>query len=258
MVERVTISHPRLPAGFDGVAIAAVADVHASPLRGGRSRVQRVVELVNSLHADLVCLLGDLVHNARHAPQYVPLLAELEAPHGVWATLGNHEHGFFWYSRYLGGPRGPSADEWRCLYAQAGIRLLVNETTAVERNGSRIWLVGVDDAYSDHADLSAALPPEPDADFRLAITHSPDVLDHPRIAELALTIAGHTHGGQIRLPRLGPLYAPCRRFRERAAGLVNANGTTLYVTRGAGEGFPLRFLCPREISLITLRAHSKA
>ncbi len=71
-------------------------------------------------------------------------------------------------------------------------------------------------------------------------------------------VAGHTHGGQIRLPWLGPLFAPCRRFRERTAGLIRSDGTTTYVTRGVGERIPIRFGCPRELPLITLRSRPGA
>ncbi len=253
MVERVTISLPRLPEAFDGTTVAAIADLHGGRRLGGAGAVKKIVEMVNSLQADVIVLLGDMVHRAHHATRYLPLLSELKAKVGIWAALGNHEHGFVWYSRFFGRWPVPSAEQWRAMYAQLGMSLLVNEAQPLHKGGARIWLIGVDDAYSGCDDLPAALQCVEGAEFSLAITHSPDLIDHPRIAEVDLVLAGHTHGGQVRLPLLGPLYVPCRRPRERSAGLIRANNSTMYVTRGVGEGLPFRFCCNRELSLLTLR-----
>ena len=134
--------------------------------------------------------------------------------------------------------------------------LLVNEAIPLEKGGSRIWLLGVDDAYSGYDELPAVLQGVDKNDFCLAVTHSPDLIDDPRIAEVDLVLAGHTHGGQVHLPILGSLFAPCRNPRERAAGLIRTQGTIMYVTRGVGEGMPIRFRSPREMPLITLRRES--
>jgi predicted MPP superfamily phosphohydrolase len=253
VIERMTLAFPNLPAGFDGTTVAVISDLHAGVRRGGASGVRHVVEEANSLQPDIIVLLGDMVHARRRASRHLPLLAGLKASEGIWACLGNHEHGFVWISRYLGPSRGPSVDEWRRMYADLGIELLVNEARPLEKDGSRIWLVGVDDAYSGHDDLPAALGQAESDEFCLAITHHPNLMDDPRIGEVDLILAGHTHGGQVRIPLLGPVHVSCRRPRERAAGLIRAQGTTMYVTRGVGEGLPIRFRCPREMPLITLR-----
>ncbi len=252
VIERVAISLPRLPAEFNAMTLAVVSDIHAGSGSSSRAAVAEVVEKTNALQADLIVVLGDVIHSAANADPYLPVLSELEANQGVYACLGNHEHGVVWYSRYLGASRAPSADQWRALYAEAGIQLLVNEAKPLSRGQSRIWLVGVDDAYSGNDDLAAALAQARTSDFSLVLTHSPDIVDDPRVREVDLVLAGHTHGGQVRLPGVGPLFAPCRQCRRRAAGLVRANGTTMYVTRGTGEALPLRINCPREISLVTL------
>jgi predicted MPP superfamily phosphohydrolase len=252
LVERVAIALPGLPPEFDGMTLAVVADIHAGSRSSPLAVVKEVVETTNSLQADVILLLGDLVHASAHASSYLSVLSEFEAKEGVWACLGNHEHGFVWYSRYLGASRAPSVDRWRDLYATAGIQLLANEARPLLKGRSRIWLVGVDDAYSGHDDLAAALAQARTDEFCLAVTHSPDLADHPRVREVDLVLAGHTHGGQIRLPFMGPVFAPCRRFRRRASGLVSVNGTAMYVTRGAGEALPIRLNCPREIPLLTL------
>jgi predicted MPP superfamily phosphohydrolase len=252
IVERIAIALPGLPPQFDGMTLAVVADIHAGSRNSPFAVVKEVVETTNSLQADVILLLGDLVHASARASSYLSVLSELEAKEGVWACLGNHEHGFVWHSRYLGASRAPSFDRWRDLYAEAGIRLLANEARPLPRERSRIWLLGVDDAYSGHDDLAAALVQARRDEFCLAMTHSPDIVDDPQMRAVDLVLAGHTHGGQICLPFMGPVFAPCRQFRRRASGLVSVNGTTLYVTRGAGEALPFRLNCPREISLLTL------
>jgi len=253
MIHRMIITSPRLPAAFDGLTVAVVADLHAGGASVGTEFIRKVVDLVNGERPDVVVLPGDTVHQTRRAPQYLPLLAAVKAPLGVWACLGNHEHGFVWSSKYIGATPVYSRDQWRAMYAEAGIGLLVNEARPLETNGSRIWLIGVDDAYSRSADLGAALKEVTGDEFRLAVTHSPDLIDDPRAGALDLILAGHTHGGQVSLPWIGPLWAPCNKFRQRAAGLVRENGTVMYVTRGIAEGLPIRLGCPREIPIITLR-----
>jgi predicted MPP superfamily phosphohydrolase len=252
LVERVTISLPRLPAEFEGITVAVIADVHARPRRGGDGLAE-VVRTANGLRPDLTLLLGDIVHAAADARLSLSTLSGLRAREGIYACLGNHEHGFVWYSRRLGPAAAPSTEEWRRLYAEAGIDLLVNEARPLVRGPSRIWLLGVDDAYSGHDDLSTALAPVQEGEFRLLLTHSPDIIDSLGNQEADAVLAAHTHGGQVRLPWLGPLFAPCRRFRERAAGFVHSDDTTMYVTRGPGEGAPFRLRCPRELPLIALQ-----
>ena len=252
IVERVTISLPRLPEEFDGTTVAVVSDIHAGPGRARTARARRTVGIVKTLAPDMVVLPGDTVHVVRDADACLSALSELKAPYGIWASLGNHEHGFVWFSKYVGTAPELSVDQWRGVYGGVGIELLVNEARSIERNGARIWLLGVDDAYSGRDDLAATLDAVQTDDLRLAITHSPDLLDDPRVGEVDLVVAGHTHGGQVRIPGLGPLWAPCRRPRDRSGGLIRANGTLMYVTRGAGEGTPLRLFCPREVTLITL------
>lgn len=253
-IERLTIASARLPTVFDGLTIAAVSDLHAGRRRGGAAGILRVIETVNALEADVIVLLGDIVHKPRYADEYLPLLGALRARRGIWATLGNHERAV---DPSRSGPpphRGLSVRRWREMYAELGINLLHNEATALFEPGGRIWVVGVGDTYSGRDDLDTALRDVAGGEYLLGITHSPDLLDDPRVAELDLVLAGHTHGGQIRLPLVGALYAPVKSPRRRAAGMLRESGTLMYVSRGIGEGIPIRINCPREIPLITLRA----
>jgi uncharacterized protein len=253
MVERMEIALPRLPEIFDGLTIAVIADLHAGLPWRRETVLRRLVEMVNALHPHVIAVLGDVVHWYQAGPHYVPILGGLRAPHGVYACLGNHEHGRRWYSQYLEPLNAPTREEWRALYDEAGLRLLVNEAVAVEQDGTRLWIGGVDDPYSRCDDLGTTVRGLPQEDCKIILAHSPDVIDDAQAHEVDLVLAGHTHGGQVRLPRLGTVHCSCHRPRERAAGLIRVDGTYLYVSRGAGEGLPIRVNCPREIPLVTLR-----
>lgn len=258
MISRLHLTMPRLPAPFDGLTVAVVSDVHADRRAGGARGIAEIVRQVNDESPDVVLLLGDMIHRCRGARGQLAALAGLHGRDGVFATLGNHEHCFVWFSRRLRVTHGPGDDEWRALYRDLGYELLVNEARPLSRGGARIWIVGVDDAYSGHDDLASALRAVPADEFRLVITHHPDLIDDPAAGSVDLILAGHTHGGQVQVPVIGPVHVSCRNPHERAAGLVRAHGTLMYVTRGAGEGLPLRIGCPREIPVITLQATASA
>jgi uncharacterized protein len=252
VVERVSAVLPRLPDAFHGLTVALIADLHAGLRWQGVAAVERLVAQVNELAPDAIVLLGDVIHHPRRIAEFAPVLGGLRARHGVWACLGNHEHGFVWYSRFIGASPHVPREDWRGIYGEVGISVLLNESTPLEQDGGRLWLVGVDDAYSGNDDLPAALRSAQARECLVAITHSPDLMDHRRVSEVDLVLAGHTHGGQVHFPYIGPVVGACRRPRQRAAGFDRSAATPLYVSRGAGEGLPLRWRCPREVTLLTL------
>lgn len=256
IVEQLELAFSRLPREFEGLTVAVIADVHAGRGHGTHAFVERLVSTVNGLQPDTIVLLGDLVHKVKCTPHFLPVLKQLRAPEGVWACLGNHEHEYMWYSPWVRKEPTYGVEAWRQWYASIEAHLLVNEARALQRGGARVWLVGVDDPYTKRQDLAAALAQTQPGEFRLVLSHSPDLLDDPRISEVDLVLAGHTHGGQVWIPGVGPFVAPCRKPAQRAAGLVRHNGTTMYVSRGAGEGLRLRLGCPREVTLLTLRAEN--
>ena len=101
--------------------------------------------------------------------------------------------------------------------------------------------------------MLAALASVPDDAFVILLSHSPDIVDDPLIRRVAVVLSGHTHGGQVVLPLLGPLFAPCRDKWRRAQGVVRVGDTWLIVSRGIAAGVPVRFRCPPEVTLLTLR-----
>jgi predicted MPP superfamily phosphohydrolase len=254
-VERRLVALASLPPALDGLTIALLTDLHLMPNGRGVELAERAVVLANAADPDVVLLGGDLVHWCGAVPHLIPVLRRLRSRYGVFAVLGNHDHHcpWRWRTPEPWGGRPLSPDEWRQVLAQAKVHLLVNEAVPLHINGATVWLAGVDDAYTGRADLLAALASVPDDAFVILLSHSPDIVDDPLIRRVAVVLSGHTHGGQVVLPLLGPLFAPCRDKWRRAQGVVRVGDTWLIVSRGIAAGVPVRFRCPPEVTLLTLR-----
>lgn len=255
-VERVLLRLSELPPQLDGLTIAFLSDFHIKPNGSGVDIAERAVLLANESDPDIVLLGGDLVHWCGAVPHLIPVLRRLKSRHGVFAVLGNHDHHCPWRFKKPApwGGKPLSADEWRKALEQANVRLLVNEAVELNINGANLWLVGVDDGYTGRSDLEKALMNVPERAFAILLSHSPDIVDEPGINRVALVLSGHTHGGQILLPLLGPFLAPCRDKYRRSQGLTKVGKVWLYVSRGVSAGLPLRFKCPPEVTLLTIKA----
>jgi predicted MPP superfamily phosphohydrolase len=250
-VTRLEIASPAWRGSAGALRIALLSDLHAAGPHDLPARYAQVVARVNAEGPDLVLLLGDYVgrhrvKTASVAPEVIaPVLGRLRAPLGVYAVLGNHD----WRS---GGARVARA------LAAAGIEVLDNAARRLRREGGDCWLLGVGDASLGADRLAATLAQVTDDAPALLMTHSPDLF--PEVpARIALSVAGHTHGGQVRLPLVGALYVPSRYGLRYAYGHLVEDGRHRFVTRGLGHSvLPIRFLCPPEIVVITLRAASDA
>ena len=245
-VTRVEIASPAWPARAGALRIALLSDIHAAGPHDLPAHCAQVVARANQEAADLVLLLGDYVDRRRLKTRVVtpeaiaPVLGRLQAPLGVYAVLGNHD----WR---VGGARVARA------LAAAGIEVLDNAVRRLPRAAGDCWLLGIGDATLGADRLAATLGEVTDDAPALVMTHSPDLF--PEVpARIALSVAGHTHGGQVRLPFLGALYVPSRYGLRYAYGHLIEDGRHLFVTRGVGHSvLPVRFLCPPEIVVITLR-----
>jgi hypothetical protein len=177
-----------------------------------------------------------------YAEPCAEILSSLKARIGKFAVLGNHDH----YS---------SAGRMTRALRQAGLTVLVDEKESLEKRGEKLWLFGVDDLLEGDTDLVKLYRDCPADEMRLTLAHNPDFLDKyiETQQHTDFMLSGHTHGGQIRLPLLG---APHMKLlgHEYVMGLVQKGAMQLYTTRGIGTvGLPVRFLCPPEIVLYTLR-----
>jgi predicted MPP superfamily phosphohydrolase len=235
-----------LPRSLDGLGILHLSDFHAGTPSLNMRTLQAAVDFGVSTGPDLVAITGDLVSHPRAVPQVARELARLKPPLGMYAVTGNHEVGDT--SDPLS--QGMVVDDWR----PAAVELLRDRMVAVQRDGVRIEVAGLD------ADVTAFHPP-PESLFdastgalRVLLTHFPDVAERLPGGAASLVLAGHLHGGQICLP--GPhglikLSHGDRRFDE---GVFQNGSTTVVVSRGTGTTLvPFRFLCRPEVSLLKLR-----
>ena len=247
VVERTTLVLPHWPAALDGLAVAAVSDIHAGSPHVDAAGLDRLVETVNDTGPDVIVLLGDYVIHDVVGGHFIPpettaaALGRLHARLGVVAVLGNHD----WW---LDGQRVRAALEAR------GIPVLENQVLPLGAPGQRFWIAGIADAWTNKYDVPGTLAHVPVDAPVLLLTHNPDLfpLVPPRVA---LTLAGHTHGGQVRLPLLGRPIVPSEYGQRYAAGAVREDGRVLFVTTGVGTSIiPVRFRVPPSVSLLTLRA----
>jgi predicted MPP superfamily phosphohydrolase len=245
-VSRLEISCSRLPAGFDGLKIAQLSDLH---LHGISRAYRTAIDVIGREHPDLVVITGDLVDRPEQTAACIAFLCDLRAAAGVPVVVvpGNWDHRAF--------PTKQSIAAWnQRLQAETGVRVLVNQNVVLHRHGDSIWLVGTDDPYFGHADLDASFKGVPNTAFALVLTHAPEAFEELAQRPAArLVLAGHTHGGQVRLPFIGALRVPSRYGTRFARGLFKLGDTIFYVNAGMGMShFPIRFLCRPELTFITL------
>lgn len=230
--------------------MAVASDLHVGSPYQSLTHLRTVVDRINDTHPDLICLLGDFVTvgvigGRRVAPEKIAKeLGRLRAPAGVFAVLGNHDHA-------LNGPRVFKA------LTGSGLRVLEDTAALVETPSGPVWMAGVSDLWSAPHDIPRALRPVTDsATPVIVITHNPDIFpDVPR--RVFLTLAGHTHGGQVRLPIIGAPIVPSRFGQRYVRGHVTEGGHDLFVTTGIGtSGIAIRFGVPPTISVLTVRSSS--
>ena len=246
--ERIDL--PGWPEENDGLRVALLADVHTGSPWNDTAKLKEIVRRTNAAEPTLVLLLGDyVVRGALFGRQVSPetigsLLGDLRAPLGVYAVLGNHDYA-------MDGPR------MRGALRTSGIVVLEDESVRLGGGsglgaGAPFWISGVSDFLRAPHDLAGALRMVTDDEPILVFTHNPDLFpDVP--ARVALTLAGHTHGGQVRLPLLGRPIVPSLYGQRFAAGHVVEEGRHLYVATGLGTSIvPVRFLVPPEIVVLEL------
>jgi predicted MPP superfamily phosphohydrolase len=251
--------HRILPPGWPAgraLTIAALADLHAAEPFMSLARVEAVVRATNALAPDVVVLLGDYRGSGRLIRQPVPIaetaqvLRGLRAPRGVHAVLGNHD---WWDDAEVQRLRGGLPESFRIL-AEAGIGVLHNDAVKL----GDVWLAGLGSLWAFPAgrgfvgtdDLGGALGAVTDAEPVILLCHEPDIFPRVPAGRVALTLSGHTHGGQVRILGHSPV-VPSRYGNRYAYGHVVEDGKHLVVSGGIGTSIlPVRFGVPPEITLI--------
>jgi predicted MPP superfamily phosphohydrolase len=254
----VTRYAPQLPAwpAEQKLTITAIADLHAGGPDMQLPHVREIVDTANGLRSDLIVLLGDYIAWYKFPftrvpdPLWAAELKRLQAPLGVWAILGNHD---WWHD--LAGVRS--------ALAGVNIPIMQNDAVLLGPPGQKFWLAGLGDQLAHPLgrgrfrgvdDLPGTMAKITSDDPVLLLAHEPDIF--PRVPErVALTLAGHTHGGQIRLPLIWPYFVPSKYGARYAYGHVVESGRHLIVSGGLGTSIiPARLGVPPEILHITLGA----
>ena len=255
-LEKVDISLNNLPPSFRGFKIGQLTDLHSSPI-GSQESIRHAAEVVMREKPDLIILTGDFIgHSVRifpdeiheFDPHYVTKLTEafslLKAPLGIYGVLGNHD---FW--------SGPQATQVLVqeLESKLGVQWLRNRNVTLEREGQTIALAGVDDYWEESCSLEQALDGVGKDTTCILLSHNPDIneimFDFHRVD---LIISGHTHGGQVIFPIIGPPFKPGIMHLKYMQGLVRDGHRQTYTSRGVGHLVaPIRFNCPPEVTLFT-------
>lgn len=224
---------------------AVISDLHVGAPYYGEDRLPEIVARTNATRPDIILLLGDFITLGVIGGHFVPPeavahgLAGLRARYGVFAVLGNHD-------RTVAPTRLSEA------LTRVGIRDLEDTAVEIPTATGRLWIIGISDLWTGPHDIGRALAAVTDSSPAIAITHNPDVFPHIP-ARVALTLAGHTHGGQVRLPFLGPPIVPSAYGQRYAAGHVIEGGRHLFVSTGlATSDLPVRLGVPPTISLLTI------
>jgi len=242
----VPLELPRWPQPLVGLRVALMSDLHIGSPHWTLERLEALVAATNRQQPELVLLAGDFLINGVLGGRWVDpesiarVLGGLRAPLGSVAVLGNHD----WWND---GVRVRRALE------REGIVVLENQALPLTRQGRRFFIAGLADQMTRRVALEQTLGQVPPGEPLLVLAHEPDIF--PQLdARVSLTLAGHTHGGQVWLPLLGRLVVPSEYGQRYAAGHVVEGGRQLFVTTGVGTSiWPIRFGVPPEVVLLSLR-----
>lgn len=249
---RHTVKLPKLPPAFDGLRIVQLSDLHHSEYLG-REYLDQVLDAAMAEKPDMILLTGDFITGFRgdvkdyrrrtddfFLRELTEMFRKLKTPLGVWGCPGNHDfwYGFSTVKRFL---------------KQSNVRLLRDEHVRFNRKDQQIILVGLTDLWSEAIRWRRALRHTSKKDCRIVMMHNPDSFGQTVRFGLDFVLCGHTHGGQISLPFIGPPVLPIanRRFVQ---GWFREGDTQMYVNRGIGViGIPIRFNARPEIAVFDLQ-----
>ena len=241
VTNRYRISVPHLPEAFAGLRLVHLTDLHYGPLMAIRT-IEKVITRANKLAGDLIVCTGDYVRGRDTTEQIDavwPLISRLTAPMGVFSVLGNADH---W-----------ADTEQSIRRLQASGQDLRHRTVALDRAGQRLWLAGTGDLWEDHRDLDLLLSNVPEEGCRIVLAHNPDTADTDYTSRIDLMLSGHTHGGQIDLPIVGPPLVPVRNKTYTSGLKRSPRGTQVFISKGIGWSVvPVRFNCYPEIAVLEL------
>ncbi|MFH1423767.1 MAG: metallophosphoesterase [Candidatus Nealsonbacteria bacterium] len=255
---------------LDGTRILHISDLH---LAGRNKRMERYFEKLGKIKSDFVMVTGDLIDNDDGIEWCLKYLKKLSPRFGIWACLGNHDkfglsilHTLFFH--LMGTLKENNFELLGRRLKESGIQILINEKKTINVNSVPLTIIGVDAPFgldrcknknmfskkiTPLRELFSNIPPK---NYVVLLNHVPDLLKELGDVKINLALCGHTHGGQIRLPFIGPLVAFSSFQRAYNKGLYNYNGYYLHVSGGLGASktTSIRLFCPPEATILTLRS----
>ena len=258
-VRKVKLRFKNLPENFKGYKIVQISDVHSGSFFNPQ-KLQKAIDLINEQDADVVLFTGDMVNNyADEFKPFIPLFKSIKAKDGKFSILGNHDYGDYgaWNSREEKAQNIPTLKNYQ---AEAGFKMLRNENIALEKNGEKIYLLGVENwgikPFPQYGDLDKALKGVPEDAIKVLMSHDPTHFDEvvkKHKTHVHLTLSGHTHGMQFGLDLKNIKWSPVKFKYKKWADLYESEGKYLYVNRGFGViAYPGRVGINPEITVIEL------
>jgi len=258
--EHVKLNLPRLPAAFKGLRAVHISDIHSGSLTD-RKAVEKGVQKILDLSPDIIFFTGDLVNDhAGEMDEYREVFARLKAPMGVYSCLGNHDYGDYrsWPSQEA---KVANLERLKGLHAEMGWKLLMNEHVALERDGQRIAVLGIENwgakaNFPKYGKMEDAWRGTEDYPVKILLSHDPSHWEaqvQKQYPDIDLMLSGHTHGMQFGLEIPGFRWSPVQYVYRQWAGLYRQGQQHLYVNRGFGFlGYPGRVGILPEITLLEL------
>ncbi len=259
-VKKVKLAFKNLPASFKGFKIVHISDIHSGSLTD-KAAVAHGVDLILQQKPDIILFTGDLVNDrATEMADYITVFDKLKAPYGVFSTLGNHDYGDYVVWSTLEEKRD-NLEALKKVHATMGWKLLMNEHVILEKEGSSIALLGIENwgakaRFPKYGHMNLAYPGTEQYPFKILMSHDPSHWDaevRPKYGDIDLTLSGHTHGMQFGIENPYFKWSPVQWVYKQWAGLYEEGKQKLYVNRGFGFiGYPGRVGILPEITLIEL------
>lgn len=258
-IHEVTVTIDKLPAAFENFKIVQISDIHSGSFYNKKG-VQKGVNLVNEQKADVIFFTGDLVNDdASEMAPFQGIFSQIEAPHGVYSILGNHDYGDYvqWPSKEA---KAQNLENLKTVHSDMGWRLLLDEHLYLEKESEKIALIGVQNwgkGFHQVGDLKKAYAGIDDS-VKLLLSHDPTHWDEEvtkAYPDIQVTFSGHTHGAQMGFEIGKYRWSPIQLRYKKWAGLYEVGDQKLYINRGFGFlGYPGRLGIWPEISVIRLKA----
>lgn len=260
-IQPITMRFPNLPSAFNGLKIIHISDIHIGSFQGFEGQVERAIQLINNQKPDLILFTGDLVNNFyEELDGWLPILSKMEAKHGKYSILGNHDYGHYYHWE----SEQDSKENFRKIteaHSEIGFKLMNNISETLERDGDKIVLIGVENwglpPFPQIGNYDIAAQGVEDIPFKILMSHDPTHWDQKIIGktDVSLTLSGHTHGMQFGVQLGNIKWSPSKFKYPRWSGLYQVANQFLYVNQGLGYiGYPGRVGMPPEITVITLQS----